>query len=72
MDLGPEKETAKDIQLTENISISSHRQDNNNTNNISHLFSNIGSNNFIFRDSDSRCSTSNENEDDSKKRQGVG
>jgi len=35
---------------------------------VSNLFSSIGSNNFVFRDSDSRSSLSNESVDDNKKR----
>jgi len=42
------------------------------SNSVSNLVSSIGSNNFVFRDSDSCSSLSNESVDDNTKRRGVG
>ena len=76
MERVPGSETAEDLNIVDrswnSSSSSSSSSSSNSSSSSSNLFSSIGSNNFVFRVSDSRSSLCNEGVDDSTKRRGVG
>jgi hypothetical protein len=78
MERGPGSETAEALNIVDrswnssSSSSSGSSSSSSSSNSSSNLFSSIGSNNFIFRVSDSRSSLCNEGVDDSTKRRGVG